>query len=98
VRLVVSPGIAETIRHLSPSIKRGIEQALRLIAAEPGCGEPLQRELAEYLKYKVRRFRIIYAVDRTRRVIRVVAVGPRATIYEEFAARLREPDGSPENP
>jgi mRNA-degrading endonuclease RelE of RelBE toxin-antitoxin system len=37
----------------------------------------------------VRRFRIVYAVDRGRRTVRVVAVGPRSTIYEEVAEQSR---------
>lgn len=89
MKLVISPAAAETIRHLPPSIKRGVQQAIRAIAADPGCGKPLQRELAEYRRFKVRRFRIVYAVDRGQRTIRVVAVGARRTIYEDIAERLR---------
>ncbi|OGA38886.1 MAG: cytotoxin [Betaproteobacteria bacterium RIFCSPLOWO2_12_FULL_62_13] len=89
MKLVIAPAAAETIRHLPPSIKRGVKQAIRAIAADPSCGEPLQRELAAYLKFKVRRFRIIYAVDRGQRTIRIIAVGPRQTIYEDIAEQLR---------
>ena len=89
LKLVISPAAAVTIRHLPPSLKRGVKQAIRALAADPNCGEPLQRELAKYRKFKVRRFRIVYAIDRGRRTVRIVAVGPRSTIYEEIAARLR---------
>lgn len=89
MKLVIAPAAAETIRHLPPSIKHGVKQAIRAIAADPACGEPLQRELSEYRKFKVRRFRIIYAVERGRQTIRVVAIGPRQTIYEDIAERLR---------
>lgn len=89
LKLVIAPGAAETIRHLPPSVKRGVKQAIRAIAADPNCGEPLQRELAGYRKFKVRRFRIVYAIDRGRRTVRIAAVGPRLTIYEKIAERLR---------
>ena len=89
LKLVISPAAADVIRHLPPSVKRGVKQAIRAIAADPDCGEPLQRELAAYRKYKVRRFRIVYAIDRRRRTVRILAVGPRSTIYEEVAERLR---------
>ncbi len=89
LKLVISPAAAKIIRHLPPSIKRGIRQAIRAIAADPNCGEPLQRELAEYRKFRVRRFRIVYAVDRGQRTVRIVAVGPRSTIYENIAEQLR---------
>ena len=32
-----------------------------LMSNEPGAGEPLQRELAGLWKYRVRRFRVVYA-------------------------------------
>ena len=57
--------------------------------ADPGAGEPLQRELAGLWKYRVRRFRVIYALDRRRRVLRIIAVGHRRAIYEELADLVR---------
>ncbi len=89
LKLVISPAAADTIRHLPPSVKRGVKQAIRAIAGDPERGEPLQRELAAYRKFKVRRFRIVYAIERGRRTVRIVAVGPRSTIYEEVAERLQ---------
>ena len=89
LKLVISSAAAATIRHIPPSLKRGVKQAIRALAADPNCGERLQRELAKYRKFKVRRFRIVYAIGRGRRTVRIVAVRPRSTIYEEIAARLR---------
>jgi mRNA-degrading endonuclease RelE of RelBE toxin-antitoxin system len=37
----------------------------------------------------VRRFRIVYSVDRANRVVMVFAVGHRRTIYETVAALVR---------
>jgi mRNA interferase RelE/StbE len=39
--------------------------------------------------YRVRRFRIVYAIDRKTRVIRLMVVGHRRHVYEELSARLR---------
>ena len=89
IRLVVWPVVAVTIRKLPPDLKRAVREAIRAIAADPLCGEPLQRELVGYRKYRVRRFRIVYRVNRPRGTARIVAVGPRTTIYEELADRLR---------
>lgn len=96
-RLVIPPAVAETIRHLHPGVKRGVKEALRAIAENPAAGEPLQRELADYLKYKVRRFRIVYAVDNRKEVVSIMAVGARTTIYEEFAEQLRKPPADREH-
>jgi len=88
-RLRILPAAAERIRHLPPDLKRGIREAVRAIAADPVRGEPLKRELSGYLKYRVRRFRIVYQVDRTARIVRILAIGRRSTIYEEVAERIR---------
>ncbi|NOU12270.1 MAG: type II toxin-antitoxin system RelE/ParE family toxin [Nitrospira sp.] len=60
------------------------------MATYPECGEPLKRELDGLRKYRVRRFRIAYAVDQKRRIIRLMAVGHRQSVYEELAERLRQ--------
>jgi len=79
---------AEVIRSLHPDLKRSIKAAVCGIAAYPECGEPLLRELDGLGKYRVRRFRIVYAIDRKRRVIRLMAVGHRRHVYEELTVRL----------
>ena len=85
----IPPHVAEIIRHLPPDVKHGIRQALRALSVDPNIGEPLRRELEGLWKYQVRRFRIIYAIDRVRRNIRIVAVGHRRSVYEEVAEQLR---------
>jgi mRNA interferase RelE/StbE len=70
-------------------LKRSIKAAVRAIASDPECGEPLLRELDGLWKYRVRRFRIVYALERKTRVIRLIAVGHRRNVYEELSARVR---------
>jgi mRNA interferase RelE/StbE len=89
-RSATPPRVAEAIRHLHPDLRRSVKQAIRALCDDPNRGEPLQKELEGYWKYRVRRFRIVYRVDRTNRIIRIVAVGPRRTIYEQAADQLRE--------
>jgi mRNA interferase RelE/StbE len=81
--------VAEVIRSLHPDLKRSIKAAVRGIATNPKCGEPLMRELDGLWKYRVRRFRIVYAIDRKARAIRLIAVGHRQSIYEDLTAKLR---------
>ena len=85
----ILPAVVERIRHLPPDLKRGIREAIRAIADDPSRGEPLERELEGYLKYKVRRFRIVYRVDRTAGIVQILAVGHRRTVYEEVAEQIR---------
>jgi mRNA interferase RelE/StbE len=83
--------VAEVIRHLPPEVKRGVKAALRAVATDPALGEPLRRELDGLWKFRVRRYRLVYAVDRGSRAIRVFAVGHRRGIHDDIAAQARRP-------
>ena len=85
----IPPHAAEVIRHLPPDVKRSVKQALKSLSADPLCSAPLLRELSGLWKFKVRRFRIIYDLNRKARVIRIFAIGHRREVYEELADRLR---------
>jgi mRNA interferase RelE/StbE len=87
---VIPPYVAEVIRSLHPDLKRSIKAAVRAIVSDPACGEPLRRELDGLWKFRVRRFRIVYAVDCKTRTIRLMAVGHRQSIYEELTAQWRK--------
>lgn len=89
----IPPHLAEVIRHLPPELKRGIKQALRSLSADPFAGTPLIGELSGLWRIKVKRFRIVYEVDRKSRLIRIFAIGHRREVYEEMANRLRQVRG-----
>ncbi|MGQ0557744.1 MAG: type II toxin-antitoxin system RelE family toxin [Nitrospiraceae bacterium] len=86
----IPPHVADVIRSLHPDLKQLIKSAIRAIAADPECGEPLKRELDGLRKYRVRRFRMIYGVDQKKRIIRLMAVGHRQSVYEELTERIRQ--------
>ena len=88
-RPIIPPHVGERLRHLSPDLKRGIREAIRAIAIDPGRGEPLKRELQGYMKYRVRRFRIVYRADHRAKTVAIMAVGPRRSVYEDVAAAVR---------
>lgn len=88
-RLDIPPHVADVIRHLPPDLKRSIKAAIRVLASDPESGEPLLRELAGFWKFRVRRFRIVYAVDRRAKLLRIHALGHRRRIYEEMAEQVR---------
>ena len=85
----IPPHVAEIVRHLPPDVKRSIKQALKSLSTDPFSGAPLLRELSGLWKFKVRRFRIIYQLDRKARIIKIFAIGHRREVYEELADRLR---------
>jgi mRNA interferase RelE/StbE len=81
--------VAAVIRSPHPDLKRSVKAAIPNIATDQKCEELLMCELDGLWKYRVRRFRIVYTIDRKERVIRLIAVGHRQSIYEDRSAKLR---------
>ncbi len=88
-RLSLRTAAAGVIRHLPPEVKRAVKAALLQLLANPASGEPLHGELAGLWKYRVRRYRVVYKVDRTSKTVDIVAVGARRSIYEDVAELVR---------
>src|SRR5215813_13177716 len=89
----IPPHAAEVIRHLPPDIKRSVKQALRSLSADLSSGVPLKWELSELWKYKVRRFRIIYDLNRKARIIRIYAVVTGAKFTKNWPAKCAKSFG-----
>jgi mRNA interferase RelE/StbE len=89
-RLDIPAHIAKIIRHLAPELKRGIKQALRSLSKDPFAGTPLIGELAGLWRIRVKRFRIVYALDRKTRTIRIFAIAHRREVYEQATELLRQ--------
>ena len=84
----IPPHVSEIIRYLSPDLKGSIKAAIRALCVNPNEGEPLVKELEGLWKYRVKRFRIVYTIDRRHKVIRVMAIRHRWSVYEEVTERL----------
>lgn len=82
IRFKVSTEVAQLVRGLHPDIKRKVRAALDLLAHDPEAGKALQGDLAGLRSLRVARVRVIYRAP-VRRVIEIVAIGPRDRIYEE---------------
>ena len=87
-RLRVSGNLAELVRGLHPELKRKVRAGLDLIRTDPASGKALHDERAGLRSLRADRFRIIYRVA-ARRMIELVAIGPRRTIYAETLRLLR---------
>lgn len=85
----IPPHVADVIRSLPPDVKRSVKQAIRAIVQEPEIGAPLIGELTGFWKFRVRRFRVVYEVDRARGALRIVAIGHRSVIYDELSEAAR---------
>ena len=86
-QLRVPADVARLIQNLPPGLKRKVRNALEQILADPHSGKARKDELQGLRSFRVGRFRIIYRIATGRR-IDLVAVGPRAVIYEETYRRI----------
>ena len=87
-RFLVPLRIKGLARGLHPELKRKVRAGLDLIRTDPAAGKQLHDELAGLRSLPIGRTRIIYRVAEGR-VIELVAIGPRRTIYEETLRLLR---------
>lgn len=86
-RLRVPADVARLIQNLHPGLKRKIRDALEHILADLHAGKALKDELAGLRSFRVGRFRIVYRIA-IGRFIDLIAIGPRAVIYEETYRRI----------
>jgi len=88
-RLKMSDETAGLVRTLHPDLKRKIKAALQTVLIDPQSGKALKDELKGLQSFKVGKFRVIYKTATDKRIIQVVAIGPRKTIYEETLRLLQ---------
>ena len=74
--------IARLLSGLHPQIKRRMRAGLDLLGRDAHAGKALRAELEGLRSLRVGRFRIVYQLA-SRRIIDIIAIGPRKTIYEE---------------
>jgi len=87
-KLLVPDEIASLIRNMHPHLKKKIRASLKIILTDPLSGKALRDELAGLKSFRVGRFRIIYRIS-GRKLIEIVAIGPRERIYEETHRLLK---------
>ncbi len=90
-KLKVPDIVAILIRNLHPHLKKKVKASLKTIVSDPHSGKPLKDELAGLRSFCVSRFRIIYRIS-GKKLIEIIAIGPREYIYEETFRLLKNTD------
>ena len=85
-RVEIPRAVRDLIRHLPSGLKAKVKAALRSIADDPHRAKELREELSGLRSYRIGRFRVIYRIVES--MVQIVALGPRADIYERAAAEL----------
>jgi mRNA-degrading endonuclease RelE of RelBE toxin-antitoxin system len=81
-KLRVPEHVADMVRGLHPELMRKVKSALKQILENPSSGKALKEELKGLNSHQVGKLRVIYR-PAARRVIEIVAIGPRKSIYRE---------------
>ena len=81
-KLRVPDEIVGLIRNMHPHLKKKVKASLQLMLSNPHSGKGLRDELIGLKSFRVSKFRIIYRIS-SDKIIEVVAIGPRESIYEE---------------
>lgn len=82
-RLRVPKSVVDLVQGLHPQLKARIKSALKLTIDDPYCGKLLKGELDGLRSLRVKRYRVVYRLVVVEKVVEVVAIGPRKSIYEE---------------
>lgn len=88
-RLVYAAVCRRQILGLPPVLRPLVKRAIEQLAQEPHTGKRLERELAGYLSFRAKRYRVIYRVDESSRTVEIHYVGHRRDIYEIFSEEIR---------
>lgn len=86
-QLRVPADVARLIQNLHPDLKRKVRDALEQVLADPYSGKALKDDLEGLRSFRLGRFRIVYRIASGKQ-IGLVAIGPRAVIYEETYRRI----------
>ena len=90
LRLKFTPEAARLIAKLHPEGKKLIKTGLDELRQNPFLGDDLQQELSGFKSLKIKRYRILYAVDEEEGVIQIYYVGQRRDVYEQFRDLLSD--------
>jgi mRNA-degrading endonuclease RelE of RelBE toxin-antitoxin system len=92
VRVEISEQVARFIARQAPEPRKALRAALRQLESERGDIKPLEGELRDYYRLRVRGFRIIfaYAIAAKQRVIRCIFAERRHAVYEVFEELLKK--------
>ena len=78
------------VKTLHPQVKPAIKSSIEMISKNPYIGKYLERELAGYLSYRTKRYRIIYKIVEEKYQIEVHYIGHRKDIYELFGDLIKK--------
>lgn len=81
IKLRISAQATRKLKQISKRRRKAVVEALEEIKEDPYLGKPLKRELTGRYSYKLGVFRIIYKINRRDKVVEIITVDHRASVY-----------------
>jgi len=77
----VSPKASKNANKFPSKIHRKIDRAFEILKQNPLTGEKLRGKLADYYKYRIGDYRIVYRFDAKKSTLLVVKIEHRQGVY-----------------
>ncbi|HEY4699041.1 MAG TPA: type II toxin-antitoxin system RelE/ParE family toxin [Nitrososphaerales archaeon] len=86
-QILLHPKAAEDLAKIQTSVRDTIKKALNELEDSPeGKGEQLKP--SDFWRIRVGNYKAIYKIDRKRRIIIILYLGHRKSVYDEFSRLL----------
>ncbi|MBI2335974.1 MAG: type II toxin-antitoxin system RelE/ParE family toxin [Deltaproteobacteria bacterium] len=79
-----TPHARDLLKKLPPNVKAALRALTDKILENPYLGKPLQRELQGYYSIRHSHYRVIYSLQKERRLVIIEYVGLRRSVYNLF--------------
>jgi mRNA interferase RelE/StbE len=80
--VVLSRQAERFYKKLEGSPKTQVKENLISLQDDPRLGKPLHGDMKENCSLRIGKLRIIYTISEKDKIIHIVAIGPRKTIYQ----------------
>jgi mRNA interferase RelE/StbE len=81
-KVLLTETVARLVSEFHPELKRYIKSALKRISQDPYRGKALQADLEGYFSYRLKRYRIIYALNEAEKAVIVHLIRHRRDVYD----------------
>ena len=81
--VVLSRNASRTLEKATPAMRRRIITTLERLKSKPYSGKSLRGELEGLFSLRIGGMRAVYGVDTKKKLVVVLAIGPRGDIYNK---------------
>ena len=87
-RLTYSEACRRVIKTLHPDLNPVLKNEIENLRKDPYQGKPLIEELAGFYSLRFKRYRVIFRIENSKKMVEIHYVGRRRDIYDEFRKLL----------